>query len=131
MLITWRLKDGLYVFNPHKFLDNSSLRVKLNSCSMLSFANSSIQPCYLANKSRALFTFSFAPLPCPSLSSIFTMWHNRLGLPSSSIVKTVMSSYNVQNYNKIDSSFVQHAVLARPVYLPFHLLWMNIQLLHI
>lgn len=54
-----------------------------------------------------------SPQQCPSLYSIFKVWHNRLGHSSSSIVKTVMPSCNVQNINKIDYSFCSACCLGK------------------
>lgn len=58
-------------------------------------------------------------LLCASVPSTFTLWHNRPGHPSFSIVKTVVSQCNVLISNKVDSSFCSAYCLGKIHRLPF------------
>lgn len=48
-----------------------------------------------------------------SSSSSFTLWHNRLDHPGSSVVKVVSTNCNVPNNNEMNTVFFKHAVLEK------------------
>lgn len=110
-LLTGQLKDGLYAFNSSQLMN--------------------IQPSWFPSKDCSVRNISFtttntlAPLVFTSnksfsdKSSIFTLWHNRLGHPSSSIVKAVMNTCNVWYSNKIDQMFCPACCMGKIHKFPF------------
>lgn len=102
-----RLKDSLYVFNPPRFVPNTQSltinssdnifndRLYLNS--EQSFMDSTELSGDTAGKSYSS-VYS-------SSSSSFTLWHNRLDHPGSSVVKVVSTNCNVPNNNEMNTVF--------------------------
>lgn len=54
-----------------------------------------------------------------SVSNTFTLWHNRLGHPASSVVKTILAKCNVLTNNKEDSHFCAACCLVKIHRFPF------------
>ncbi|RVW97157.1 Retrovirus-related Pol polyprotein from transposon TNT 1-94 [Vitis vinifera] len=81
ILMHGQLKGGLYVF------DNTQLKLPLHNSSC--FASTALP--------------SKEPTVPASPTSPFTLWHNRLGHPSSHIVSLVLNKCNLPHLNKIPS----------------------------
>lgn len=116
VLVAGRLRDGLYAFDPPQFLTNTPSSTTSNArsdiCLIQSFVDSVEQPCYIASKPYASSNNSPSQ-HCSNSSSTFTLWHNRLGHPSSSIVRTVLTNCNVPNSDKMITTFCKAVVLGR------------------
>lgn len=86
-LLEGKLKDGLYVF------DTSQISL-----------NKQWQP-LSSTPSSSLSNFPSSALTCTSsastdFSTLYKLWHNRLGHPYEKIVKNVLSSCNISHINK-------------------------------
>lgn len=102
VLMAGRLKDGLSISYPPQFLANASTsntKARSDTCQIQSSVYYAKKPYKTIDKSYALSNYSSSH-SCSNSSSVFTLWHNRLGRPGSSIVKTVLPSYNIPPTDK-------------------------------
>ena len=101
ILLEGKLDNGLYVF------DRDQLRISSQPAASTSV--SSIAP-------RNSFAFVVSN---NANQNVYTLWHNRLGHPSSRIVKTVLSSCNIHVKDKSDFEFCTSCCLGKIHKFPF------------
>lgn len=107
VLMAGRLKDSLYVFNPPRFVPNTqSLTINssdniFNDRLYLNSEQSFMDSTELSGDTAGK-TYSSV---YSSSSSSFTLWHNRLDHPGSSVVKVVSTNCNVPNNNEMNTVF--------------------------
>lgn len=65
-----------------------------------------------SNKNSPLSTSSLKQCGS-SLSNLFTLWHNSLGHPASSVLRSVLASCNIPNRNKKDFTFYSACCLGK------------------
>ena len=88
-----KVRDGLYAF------DSSHL---------------DLRPTQSLSKPPSIVASSFSSKVCTaSLSSTFDLWHRRLGHPSTTTIKNVLSKCNVAHINKMDSNFYSSCCLGK------------------
>lgn len=122
-----KLKDGQYVFDPPHFLSNSSSRITLILNPWLCLPTQwSPVVMFIRLLSRVLFLRIKIVKSC---QITFSLWHNRLGHPASSVVKDIISNCNVPNINKMESPFCSACCLGKIQKFPFPPSYMNILLL--
>lgn len=120
VLMAGRLKDGLYVSVIPQLLANpsSSIFSKTSSDHCLTPVDSTDQLLKTSDKSYAFLNHSSSQ-SCSNSSNIFTLWHNRLGHPSSTVVKNVLASCNIPNNDKVNTSFCEACCLEKIHKSPF------------
>ncbi|KAF7802793.1 Retrovirus-related Pol polyprotein from transposon TNT 1-94 [Senna tora] len=95
VLLRGRNKQGLYVFDNLNFASKDTLPlVSANTATLTSSAPSTV-------------------------TSQFRLWHNRLGHPSTTVVKSVLNACNLNNVNKDTHFFCEPCCMGKIHALPF------------
>lgn len=98
ILMGGKLKHGFYVFDPPKFLPCSTSSLQATS-----------KVAYLSTK-NLYYNVNDSPVSSDSSlslrsSSIFTLWHNRLGHPATNVVKSIIRNCNIPCITIIEALF--------------------------
>lgn len=123
ILVEGKLKQGLYAFDPPTFLSTSASKILPTSTPTAKSLQSSVNvsvPSSLCNKNKILMT-SNESLPSCSSNSLnnFSLWHNRLGHPSTKVVKSILAHRDISCVNKCDSHFCSACCLGKITRFPF------------
>lgn len=121
ILMEDKLKDDAYAVDPPQFISQPS-QTSLPSVS-------SQRSCRTVNKaSVSSLLYSDSLEQChKDQTNTFKIWHNRLGHPSSSVVKSVMANCKVPNVNKMTQTFCTAFCIEKIHNLPFLHLKMTVK----
>lgn len=113
VLMQGKLKDGLYAFDSPQFLsDNPHNLVDSAPTAEPAFSRPELD-----HSANNLFVKSF--VSSKQTHNMLNLWHNKLGHPGQSVVKTIMSECNVPHINKMDFSFCSACCLGKIHNLPY------------
>ena len=97
-----------YIFNPTQLLSHPISSVSNGSAQVLSAS------CTIDNSAHTSCSTN-------SKSSLFDLWHKRLGHPFEKVVKCVLSHFNMPNFNKMEPSFCTSCCIGKIHKLSFSL----------